>query len=389
MLGQGAELGATRTVTVRFPVSMGAAGIKPGSPVTLGGQKIGKVSTVAFFPPGSSTPPTDIDVAVQVPKAITLFDNASFALDRPLLGSLSSINISSSGSGGGKPLVEGAMVRGGIAPPAILSQAGISTDDIAALRHSFQVLDASLTKISIIIDKRSPDIDAAIGDAQTIVADIKKNFSPWSESVDSTLKHVNTASAKLTPMLDNADSTITESRRVIESVRQIIADNREAVQHAITSIESAATKLDQKTVDALTSAFAKAQDAIESVDLAMQRVSTVVTTQTPNVERIIANIRLMSDNLKLTAIEVRSQPWRLLHAPDTKELSTQAMYDATRAFAEASSDLRAASQSLNAVAASRSDAGLDAAATLLRQSMEKYRGAEQRLLDVLIREEKK
>jgi hypothetical protein len=93
----------------------------------------------------------------------------------------------------------------------------------------------------------------------------------------------------------------------------------------------------------------------------------------------------MSDQLKLTAIEVRSQPWRLLHTPTTKELSTQVLYDATRAYAEAASDLRAASEALQAV--QNQDAAAEMSEQLSR-SVEKYRAAEKALMDRLIAEEK-
>ena len=108
----------------------------------------------------------------------------------------------------------------------------------------------------------------------------------------------------------------------------------------------------------------------------------------------MANLRLMSDNLKLTAVEVRSQPWRALYRPTNKELSTQSLYDATRAFAEAASDVRAASETIESLAAgatTRTDDGrrIDEAGLALTEAMQRYRDAEQALLDILIREQKR
>jgi hypothetical protein len=94
----------------------------------------------------------------------------------------------------------------------------------------------------------------------------------------------------------------------------------------------------------------------------------------------------MSDQLKLTSIEVRSQPWRLLHQPTTKELSAQVLYDATRAFAEAASNLRAASESLQAARPGSDTAHLS---DELRTAVERYRTAEQALLDKLIENDRK
>ena len=115
------------------------------------------------------------------------------------------------------------------------------------------------------------------------------------------------------------------------------------------------------------------------------KLSTIVTEETPSIRRTLANLRLMSDQLKLTAVEVRSQPWRLLHQPTNKELSSQVLYDATRAYAEAASDLRAASEALEASSGQPSQEVVDA----LTQAVTKYKAAEQALMDKLIENDKK
>ena len=102
----------------------------------------------------------------------------------------------------------------------------------------------------------------------------------------------------------------------------------------------------------------------------------------------------MSDQLKLTAIEVRSQPWRLLIQPTTKEFESQVLYDATRNYATAASDLRGASEALEALLAkggTATDATTDAQkasiaelSDRLKEAFTKYRDAEQALLDKLI-----
>jgi ABC-type transporter Mla subunit MlaD len=93
MLGERAVIGGVNHVTVRFPVAVGSHGLKPGAMVALGGQKIGTVSSVAFHP--QDLTPSAVDVSIEVPHSLKLMNNAVFTLERPLLGSLSSINITS------------------------------------------------------------------------------------------------------------------------------------------------------------------------------------------------------------------------------------------------------------------------------------------------------
>jgi ABC-type transporter Mla subunit MlaD len=153
----------------------------------------------------------------------------------------------------------------------------------------------------------------------------------------------------------------------------------------LTNLESVTTKLDQQTITQVNEAIAKGRDALEVFSSSLSNLSTVVKQETPSLHRTIANLRIMSDQLKLVAIEVRSQPWRLLHTPTTKELSTQVLYDATRAYAEAASDLRAASEALQAV---QNEQGAAETSEHLSKALEKYRAAEKALMDELIEKQK-
>lgn len=394
LLGQRTGLGGINNITIRFPIETGSHGIKPGAVVMLGGQKIGNVKNVAFFPADGT--PTAVDVMVDVPRTIKLKSDASFNLERPLLGSLSAINISSSGSTKEdvKDLADGAIVTGMLAPPALLSQSGFSPQDMQSLRNSINQLDQSMARISQIIEKRGPDVDASIGDIRTMIADLRKQMTPWSDSVTASLDNVKTATAKAPGLMDEANATIADGRALVKSLQDIVNDNREKINNAVSSVESAAGKLDQKLIDELNTSLASAKEAVDSIDHTIDKVATFISSESPNLQRTIANLRLMSDNLKLTAIEVRSQPWRALYKPTNKELSTQSLYDATRAYAEASSDLRAASDSLRTLleagnARLTDPAAVEEATKLLAQASDRYKKSEQRLLDVLIKEESK
>jgi len=400
MLGEQSGLGATSNIIVRFPVELGAGGIKPGSPVLLGGQKIGRVTKVTFnpLPPAA---PTGVDVQVEVPEAIVLYENANFALERPLLGSLSSINISGAGgkiADGATPkqLASGAIIAGGLAPPALLTQAGITSKEIDGIKSTIKNLEQSLTRIAAIINDRAPDVEDAIKNANKIVSDLRDKLKPWSESVDGTLNNINTASAKIEPILSDAKDLMKDAKAFIAAAQMVIDDNRENIATAVKSIKSAAGKFDEETLNELTAAFEKGRNAVDALAEGIHKISGLIDSGTPNIHHTLANIRLMSDNLKLATSEIRSQPWRLMHKPTNKELSTQVLYDATRAYAEASSDLRSASEAMQALfsgtgaKASPPDAAIVQQVTLtLREALEKYQDADRRLLEILIREDKK
>lgn len=392
MLGEQTGLGGMSRVTVRFAVGTGSHGLKPGALVTLGGQKIGTVDSISFSPKDGT--PTHVDVAVELPSQLKLMSDAVFTLERPLLGSISSINITSGGGGDASAeLGDGAVVAGSLAPPALLSQSGLGPEDMTNLRDSLSSLDKSMDRIATLIDQRSPDIDKGIIDAREIIADLKARLGPWSDMVGATLDNAHAASERLRPMADRAGTVIDDAKAFIASVQSVVDQNRESIRSAVTSVESIATKIDQRMLDDLNKSLESATKALTSVDQTVSKVSTLVSSETPNVQRMLANLRLMADNLKLTSIEVRSQPWRLLHQPTRKEMSTQALYDSTRAYAEAGSDLRAASESLRALIEAKQagvgdQAAIDDASRLLARAAEQYKAAERRLLDMLVKDSK-
>lgn len=399
MLGERSGLGATRKFTVRFPISMGAPGIKPGAPVQLGGQQIGRVTGVSFHPGGA--PATGVDVLVEVPASITMYDNAAISLDRPLLGSLSTINISDAGSaadvqnqvGPTKNIDDGDVIPGGLSPPAFLAQAGLGAKQIAEVKHIISTLDDSLTKVGGIVERAGPNAEQGLADAKALVGDLRGKVDGWGQSVDRIAANVERASAKLDPLLTDAQAGVQDARSLIADARAIVADNRQKIDHIVATADSAATKLDQTTIAQLNTALEEGRRAIDAFSGAIDRVASLVSEQTPNVRRTLANLRLMSDNLKLTAIEVRAQPWRVLYTPTTKELSTQTLYDATRAFAEAAGDVRAASEALANLAGgdptAADGATIKDVSKSLADAAARYHAAEQKLMDALIREEKK
>ena len=69
---------STTTFAVRFPLDTGAAGLKRGSEVLLGGQPVGRVLAVDFARNPDSTP-AHVDVEVEVRDDLPLFTTPALA----------------------------------------------------------------------------------------------------------------------------------------------------------------------------------------------------------------------------------------------------------------------------------------------------------------------
>ncbi len=402
--------------SIRFRLDQGTAGLRDGSPVLLGGQQVGRVRRIRFEQVPQPGAPSDaparliasgvlVDVAVR--GDLPLFENAVVALERPLLGSLSSINITSIGDpekmavtgqraqGVGALVEESEVIAGSIAPPSFLADAGFGPEQAGQLRSAVANFDKTVADVQRLIETSGPGVQSSIDDARRLIADLRARAAEWSKQIDTIAANVEAASARIDPILTKVDLTVEEARGVVASARAAVDENRERIDRIIAnvdetsaSVKSAASKIDTELVDLIGPALQEARTAFATASGAVNRLSALLGEQTPSIRRTLANLRIMSDQLKLTAIEVRSQPWRLLHAPSTKELEVQVLYDATRSYAEAASDVRSAAESLDVATARRQANDPDApdigdATATLAEAMARFRAAEKYLFDKL------
>lgn len=398
-LADRSAFGDTTKFTVRFPLDQGALGLKRGSPVTLGGQPVGRVLEVHFArrqaAPGPDVP-VGVDVKVEVRSDLAIYKNAPIYLSLPLLGSLSSINLTGAGtpeSAAGSPIIQpGDVIAGRLAPPAFLAGAGFGEEQAAQLRQVIMSLEHSLSRAQQLVDSNAPVVEKAITDARDMVASLRRNIDAWTEQADRLVANAANASDRLDPILSSAQEAINEAKGLVADARSALTENRAAIDDVVAKVQSVATKLDHDSIGMVNDTLKSARDALHTLDDAVGDLASLLTEQTPSLQRTLANFRLMSDQLKLTAIEVRSQPWRLLHQPTTKEFESQVVYDAARSYAQAAGDLRNAAEALKAVTRggeSPGDARLAELTRSLNESYEKYHAAEKYFLDTLINQEKK
>lgn len=387
-----------RALQVRFPLAIGAHGLQKGSPVLMGGQQIGQVADWRFaFKKDDQGRDIAEAVVVQasIDQSLTVFEDAKVFLERPLLGTLSSLNIVD--VGGTQPadsakapaavLKDDGVLMGTLAPPALLAQAGYGEEQAQQVRNLIKDL-------SDMVSTARPNVEGTTADAREVLTLLRERVGEWSAKVDSTLANVETASTKINPLLDSAKGAMDEfsvaagnARQAVDNVRAAIDENRTKIDSILTNVDQATQRVNRESVDLLNAALADARQALSVLSEAADGAQRLITRETPTARRILANLRLMSDQLKLTAIEVRSQPWRLLYQPTRKESDEQLLYDSVRSYAEASSDLRAASESLKAMAAERS--GMNAeevrhATEAVDEALGRYTQAERAFLDRLL-----
>lgn len=382
----------------RFPMTVGAAGLDSGSPVTVGGLPAGQVTGVRFERDDQGRP-TAVLVDARVRSELTLYDDALVYLERPLVGTLSSVNIAGAGgrSVAAARLDEGGTVTGTIAPPAFLAGAGFGESQAMAVGRIVDHLEHFLAESNRIVTAIDLETEPALDDARAALSDLRAaaarvrsvmddRLPAWSEGVTGVLGDVRETARRAPGLLEDAGRVVSQSEALVADARGTLETTRPSIERAAGDLADLAEAIRAGWDEHGGPTLAAARSGAESFEAIARDAQTMLNNEQDALVRILANGRLASDQLKLAAIEIRAAPWRLLTRPDTKELETQLLYDAARSYALAASDLRDATERLRIVATTETPRAeqAEAAERGLSETLARFQEAEQRFLQLMI-----
>lgn len=349
-LGDRSGLGKTEGYTVRFKLKSGATGLKAGSDVRLGGQLVGKVTGVTFAREMVNEDHEEVvgvDVGITVRQDIDLFPGVGITLEQPLLGSLTTLNIWSIGDpAAGKTIEPGSLIPGGTGPPTLLAQLGLDADDIKSIPTILENAAAIVETWKKTSQDAAPKVAAAVDDVGLSVRKVRDRIDDYLASGDRVAKNAEEFSGRLGPWMDQADAAVANAGTFTDKLNQMADENRPGIRNIVAAGEETARSIRDDSLARLNAALDNARTAMSELQGFFADARTLLATETPNVQKTLANLRLASDQLKLTMTEVRSQPWRLLQRPSTKELERELLYDAARAYVVAASDLRSTADAI-------------------------------------------
>ena len=180
---------------------------------------------------------------------------------------------------------------------------------------------------------------------------------------------------------DQFEKTMANIQEITENLKS--ASDKEQFEKIIANIRKATENF--KDISDKTR-FEKIIADIQKITTDLKQVSSkareTASVSQPQLEKIVANIRSASEEMKQAIREIRWNPWRLLHDPTKRELRTQNLLTAARAFSSGASDVQATTARLEGLLEARGDdmAGDDAelikAIEELKASMAKFDEAE-------------
>ncbi len=221
----------------------------------------------------------------------------------------------------------------------------------------------SLDRLSELLGEQVPRdyetiVRPALVQAGTVVGDFSERWPQWSDRIDGTLANADTASASLVSGLSEARSLVASARPPVDELASMIARNAprvdEIFDNALTVSRDArvvVSDLRARTLPLLDEILGNADSTLRTIATAIDRLEPEILRQVPQIRTILENVRIASAELKLSTIEVRRNPWRLLLRPTSELVAHENLLDAARAFSIAASDLKSAGQSFEEILA--------------------------------------
>jgi ABC-type transporter Mla subunit MlaD len=355
-------------ITVQLPYKAGLRGLQTGSPIYLGGTKVGQVTetSIAYL---NSEKDVFVSFTLKIPRQYPLRHDCVLIPESNVLGGQTILVIEDLGCRG-EPVPDGATVKLKLGnsmteaikrefdpdnPDSLMAQLKFEVDRkndssiIASLAHTA----ANLRQITAKIEQQFT-LDEQKLTMMAKVHSILNNLGNITDRVNTQLDTDNKAAviARLQSALDKLDDNLTQ-------IKETIQTNKENVTQIVTSLKNTAQTL-EKDIPEITSrirqTLVKVDASVDTARITIQNLRQfsdqardVAVVNRDNINQLINNITEVSSNLKLTSREVRRAPWKLLYKPGKEQLKIQGLIDSAGAFASGAERLDNAALRLRSI----------------------------------------
>jgi len=296
-------------ITVRLPYKVGLKGLNKGSPVHLGGIKIGNVTNtdIKKLNP-TSTDSNDVYVffTMKIPQQYQLRRDCVLVAQSNVLGGQVLLSIEDLGS-------KGEFIEDGQTADILLADSMMD-----AVKNEFDPHDPNsflaqmkidVTGITEQLQQTVAKLDTTLDLAQSAMANLKDITGD--ERAGKFIDNITEASDDLKPAIAKLDTSLDSAQSAMANLKDITGDER--IDRIIDNITEVS--------DNLKSTIAKLDTSLDSAQSTLMNLKAISGDE--RIDRIISNISVVSSNLKLTAQEVRRAPWKLFYKPKEKEFRIQ------------------------------------------------------------------
>jgi phospholipid/cholesterol/gamma-HCH transport system substrate-binding protein len=286
----GAFQGPAKTYHAKFP---NAAGLEPGASVHYaGGQKIGRVERMQIDP----SDPSLIDMTFSVKSDLPVKTDSRVAI------------MSYSPLGDNHLEILPGDPRSPAAPSGALLAAKpyLGFNDLAEqinkispqaqellanLNQRVKELSVTIARVNDLLnDRNRQNISASLSELNGMLNEDRP-------VVRSALKNVDSASEKITPLIDQLHKTLDQANGTLKHADGMIGENREEVRASI----------------------AKLHESLNNVTQLTRRLDQTLDVNSENIDEILENLRHVTENMREFSDIIKTQPSLLIRAGSPRE----------------------------------------------------------------------
>ncbi len=312
-LGGAGLFSSRQEVVFYMPADEGSTGVDVGSFVTVNDANVGKVTSVVHdWASGRTLYFADLEPDAK------LRSDAKLEVSSGLVGA-SDVVITFIGSDDSP--------RANKENPALLDVGGIA---------------GAIKDFKIVAEQIKKEMDREASEALLAkIHIITDNLVNTSQSVMNIGQNVE---VETDVALEN--SLITKFHASADDINEMTADTKPKLKQTMSSVVEVTDKVRAYTNNELAAIFVNIRSASTEIykvaqDFAVvsQEAKGIMLVNRERIDETIDNISIVSANLKAASKDIRRNPWRLLYQPDEKELQSQNIYDAARAFSNGAEQL--------------------------------------------------
>ncbi|HXJ92800.1 MAG TPA: MlaD family protein [Terriglobia bacterium] len=269
-----------------------AGGLEPGAAVRYGGMKAGSVQRVRVDPDDS----TRIEVDYSVDRDIPLKEDSLAKITS--LGPLGDNYVELTTGTRQAPLAPpGSVVRS--AQSVSFSDLGDMVGNLQPLvQQALQKLNQRLDELQVTLarandllnDRNRANVSASLANVSAMLAEDRPKIA-------GTLDNVQTASARLTPLLDDLKKTMAEANDTLGHIDAVVLENRQDLRSSVVELRQT---------------LATASSTIDQLD-------RMLDYNSDNIDEILENIRVTTQNLKVLTENLKRRPYTLIRPANPKE----------------------------------------------------------------------
>ncbi len=286
----GAFQSSAKTYHAKFP---NAAGLEPGASVHYaGGPKIGRVEKIQIDPADSSlidmifSVKSDLPVKTDSKVAIISYSPLGDNHLEILPGDPKSTLAPAGALLASKPYLgfnELAEQINKISPQA--------QELMANLNERVKELSVSIARVNELLnDRNRQNISGSLANLHGMLDEDRP-------VVRSTLNNVNSASEKITPLIDKLHKTLDEANDTLKHADGMIGENRDEVRASV----------------------AKLHESLNSLTELTRRLDQTLDVNSENIDEILENLRHVTENMREFSDIIKTRPSSLIHSGSPRE----------------------------------------------------------------------